>query len=98
MNGIICLHGYPEIVKVFSTICAALIAICAIVITALIIPENIFTFGEIWGIVVHRYQVIVFGGIIVCYPAYRAAEFCFCWRCPVLSGKTEPRYGFPYIV
>ena len=45
MNGIICSHGYPEIIKVFSAVCAALIAILAIVVTALVIPRDVFITG-----------------------------------------------------
>lgn len=93
VNGIICLHSYPEIIKVFSVVCAALIAILAIVITALVIPRDVFIIGELWGIVFHRYQVIVCSGLVTCFPAYFLAKHLWCRRCTGSSEKTEERYA-----
>ena len=73
-------------------------AILAVVVTALIIPKNIFMISEIWGITIHRYQIIVCGGIAVCFPAYFSTKFFCCRRCPGPLKKTEEPYGFPYIV
>jgi len=90
VKGIICSHGYPEIIKLFSAVCAALIAIFAIVTTALIIPKDIFTIGEILGITVHRYQIIVCSGIVAYSLTYFSVKFFCCRRCcPEPPEKTE---------
>ena len=90
---------YLDDVKLISSLCAAVFAILAIIITALIIPKDIFVIDELWGVVIHRYQIIICSGLIVCFPAYHSAKFFFCRRCcPEPPEKVEERYGFPYIV
>jgi hypothetical protein len=90
-------------VKLISGLCAAVFAILAIVITALIIPKDIFMIDELWGFVIQRYQVIVCGGLIVCFPAYHSAKFFCCRRClgPPEKAKEEPKVrqcGWEYVI
>ena len=93
-----CSSGQLDDVKIISSLCAAVSAIFAVIITALIIPKDVFLIGELWGVAIHRYQVIVCGGVIACFPAYLSAKFFCCRRCPGPPEKAEDRYGFPYIV
>jgi len=99
MHKISCPHVYQVEVKLFSGFCAAIIAILAIVIAALSIPQEIFMMGEFWGVGIHRYQIIACSGMVVCFPAYRLTRSLFCWRCPGPKEKPpESRFGFQYIV
>lgn len=90
-------------VRMISSLCTAVFAILAVMTTAVIIPQDIFAIGELWGIVIHRYQVIVCGGIVVCFPAYRSAKFFCCRRCMGLpeKAKEESRIrqcGWEYVI
>lgn len=93
-----CSSGHLDDVKMISSLCAAMFAILAVIITALIIPKNIFSLGEFWGIGIHRYQVIVCGGAIVCFPAYLSAKFFCCRRCPGPPEKVNDLCGWEFIV